>query len=69
MKILLKKGNPMKKLLILALCISSMLIVNTQVCSQEDNEKKFAELSNKLISHLRNNDFKGASELFHYPAT
>ena len=57
----------MKKHVILILLIFSILAISAQEYPQADDEKIVSELSNKLISFIRNGDFEGASELFHYP--
>ena len=57
----------MKKHVILILLIFSILAISAQEHTNADDEKIFSELSNKLISFIRNEDFEGASELFHYP--
>lgn len=57
----------MKKHVILILLIFSILAISPQGYPKAEDEKIVSELSNKLISFIRNGDFEGASELFHYP--
>ena len=58
----------MKNHVILILLTFSIFAISAQEYSQADDEKIVSELSNKLISFIRNRDFEGASELFHYPS-